>query len=362
MKLRGARRRHRSGALLVLLAPLAVSACTSGTEVSNAAGCDLKYSVGSDSSDKLSYADLDKVGKIDVDKGTKVAVVLKTLSNQYWSEVKRGAEAAGKIHGVEVVVQAAKDEASESEQLTIAQTMVNQDYDAYVIAPVTDVNLAPAIRSISEKCKPLIDVIEPNVKATTYVGADEISVGRQAAEFLGKNLPAGAPVLHVEGQAGSVAGENRTKGFTEGAKEAGLNLAASGVGNWDQNTAYDVTRQLMQRNPDAVGIYAANDTMALGSAKAVSGVSGEGVSVVGTDAIPAAIDRIRSGAMSATNTPFPYYQGCKAVEAALQQLSGNKVPAWLESAPTLITRDNVDTFFDDQGVVKDTGSCELPSA
>lgn len=358
MKLRGGRWRHLGGAVLVLLSPLAVTACTSGTEVSGASGCRLKYSVGSNSSDKLSYAKLDDVGKIGVAKGARVAVVLKTLSNEYWSEVKRGAEAAGKLHGVDVVVQAAKDEASESEQLTIAQTMVNQNYDAYVIAPVNDVNLSPAIRAISGQCKPLIDVIEPNVKATTYVGADEVAVGRQAADFLGRKLPRGASVLHVEGQAGSVAGVNRTKGFTEGAKAAGLNLVASGVGNWDQNTAYDVTRQLMQRSPGAVGVYDANDTMALGSVKAVSGKK---VSVVGTDAIPAAVDLIRSGAMSATNTPFAYYQGCKAVEAALQQLSGNKVAAWLETAPTMITRNNVDTYFDDKGVVKDTGSCALPT-
>lgn len=346
------------GALVALLIAGSLNACTSGTDVGASAGCDLEYSVGSSSDDKLSYRDLDQVGDVDVDEGTRVAVVLKTLSNQYWSEVKRGAEAAGQIHDVEVIVQAAKDEASESEQLTIAQTMVSQDYDAYVIAPVTDVNLSPAIRTISEQCKPLVDVIEPNVEATTYVGADETAVGGQAADFLAEKLPSGSTVLHVEGQAGSVAGEDRTTGFTEGAQATGLELAASGVGNWDQNTAFDVTRQLMQRHPDTAGIYAANDTMALGSAEAVSG---QGVSVVGTDAIPAAVSMIRRGSMAATNTPFPYYQGCKAVEAALQQLSGNDVPAWVESAPTLITPANVDTFFDSQGVVKDTGSCEPPS-
>lgn len=354
------RRRRVGGVLASVSVATALAACTSGTETggSSDSGCDLKYSVGSDSKDKLSYRKLDSLGKIDAKEGAKVGVVLKTLSNQYWAEVKRGALAAGKIHGVKVVVQAAKNEASDSEQLTVAQTMVNQGYDAYVIAPVNDVNLNPAIKAISKKCAPLIDVIEPNIKASTYVGADEKAVGRQAADYLAKNLPSGSNVLHIEGQAGSVAGEDRTTGFTQGAKAGNLKLAAKGVGNWDQKTAFDVTKQLMRRVPDTKGIYAANDTMALGSAKAVGNKKTQ---IVGTDAIPGAVNLIRKGSMAATNTPFPYYQGCKAVEAALQSLSGNKVPPWVESAPTLITKKNVDKFYDKKGVVKDTKSCEPPT-
>jgi len=69
---------------------------------------------------------------------------------------------------------------------------------------------------------------------------------------------------------------------------------------------------------------------------------------------------IRSGEMAATNTPFPYYQGCKAVEAALRHLTGQEVPAWVDSAPTLITKENVDKFFGEDGLVLATGSCQPP--
>jgi ribose transport system substrate-binding protein len=336
-----------------------LAACTSGAGGGEASDCELSYEIGSESDDRLSYRELDSVGELDLGDDVQVGVVLKTLSNEYWAEVKRGAEAAGELFGVDVTVQAARDEASESEQLTVAQTMVNQEFDAYVIAPINDANLTPAIQEIKGQCKPLVEVIEPGVVANTYIGADEREVGHQAAEFLADNLPPGADVLHIEGQAGSQAGVHRTEGFTAGAEESGLKLVGSGVGDWNQTVAFDATQQLLQRFPEAAGVYAANDTMALGVAAAIDERKAELI-VVGTDAIPAAINLIRNGQMGATNTPFPYYQGCKAVEAALHHLSGNDVPAWVESGPTLIDENNVDAYFQEDNSVVETGSCQPP--
>lgn len=353
--------RRMAGVGAVLVLTVVAPAC-SVEETASSAGCDREYTIGSESSDRLHYQKLDTLGEIDLEgEDPRIGVVLKTLSNQYWAEVKRGAEAAGELYGVEVVVQEATDEASESEQLTVAQTMVDQGFDAYVIAPITNANLTPAINQIRRDCKPLVEVIEPGVVASTYIGADEREVGYQAAEYLAERLPDGAPVLHIEGQAGSEAGEQRTQGFTKGAEELGLNLLGSGVGNWEETEAYNATEQLLERFPDAAGIYAANDTMALGVAAAVK-KQGADVIVVGTDAIPAAVDLVRSGGMGATNTPFPYYQGCKAVELALRHLTGQDVPAWADSAPTLVTSDNVDKLFNDDGLVADTGTCQPPTA
>ncbi|CAM5284534.1 hypothetical protein ATER59S_00444 [Aquamicrobium terrae] len=330
--------------------------------IAQAQECKLKYAIGSESSDRMPYTDLKTLGDLKLDKEVNVGVVLKTLSNQYWAEVKRGAEAAGGFHGAKVTVQVADDESSQSQQLTIAQVMVDRGYDAYVIAPQTNSNLTPAIKTIMSNCKPLVEVIEPGVMAATYIGADERVVGRQAADFLATSLASGDEVAHIEGQAGSDAGAQRTEGFTKGAEAHGFKLVASVPADWDQTKAFNATQELLKRFPNIKGIYAANDTMALGVAAAVkaAGLTGK-IKIVGTDAVPAAIDLIRRGEMDATNTPFPYYQGCKAVEAVLRQYAGQKVPAWVDSAPTLINSANVDAFFQKDGVVIDTGSCETPA-
>ena len=142
--------------------------------------------------------------------------------------------------------------------------------------------------------------------------------GSQAAEFIAKNLPDGGKVAQIEGQAGSSAAILRMKGFKEGlAKYPKLKLVASVPGNWDGTKAYNATQTLLQKNPNIKAIYANNDTMAVGAAKAVSDMGRAGkVIIVGTDGIPAALDAIQNGTMSATVSPLPYYQGFWSLEAA----------------------------------------------
>src|SRR5690625_4462156 len=64
--------------------------------------------------------------------GETVGVVLKALTNQYWQGIEQGVQAAAEDFGVEVTLQAASSESAQSEQLTIAQTMVNQIGRAHV--------------------------------------------------------------------------------------------------------------------------------------------------------------------------------------------------------------------------------------
>lgn len=365
MGIHSRRRSALAGVSGLVVAICSLTACSQGSASGGnsngsggSGGCDVNYTIGSKSDKSTNYRDLSSK-KIDVDSDTRIGVVLKTLANQYWSEVKRGTKAAAKQHNVDVTVQAAESESSQSQQLTIAQTMAGQNFDAFVIAPETDNNLNPAIRQIKGDCKPIVDVIEPGIEATTYVGTDEKKVGKAAADYLADQLPKGAGVLHIEGQAGSKAGEDRTAGFKKEAAKRGLKVLADGVGDWSQTKAYNATQTLLQRFPKAAGIYAANDTMALGVAKAVQQAKSDAL-IVGTDAIPAAIHLIRKGKMAATLTPFPYYQGCKAFEVSLLSLSGQEAPSWLDTPPTLITRDNVSKYFDSKGVVIDTGSCQPP--
>ena len=118
-------------------------------------------------------------------------------------------------------------------------------------------------------------------------------------------------------------------------------------GNWDGTLAYNDTQTLLRKNPNIKAFYADNDTMAVGVAKAVSDMGQSGkILIVGTDGIPAALDGIQKGTISATVTPLPFYQGYWSVEAAVRLLSGQKVPAWVVAPAQLITKDTLPQFFD----------------
>jgi ribose transport system substrate-binding protein len=350
----------KGSAALAVVASLALSAsaCSSANETTASSGGNKStYSYTSDQANVEHINGVDLASKLgDVKAGNKyrIAVILKALTNQYWQGIETGAKAAADKYGVDITVQAASSEAAQTEQLTIAQTLLGQKYDAYVVAPESTSNLTPALRQMQSQDAPIVNVDDARVGATVYTGPDHELDGRQAAEELSKLFPQGGEVAQIEGQAGSSAAILRIKGFKEGVDKSGnLKMVASVPGDWDPDKAYAATQQVITQHPDLKGIYANNDTMAIGVAKAVQ-ASGKNIEVIGTDGVPEAVAGVRNGSMAATVSPLPFYEGFWAVESAVRLLQGQKVPAWVVAPAQLITKDNVDQFYDDKGQVLST--------
>jgi ABC-type sugar transport system substrate-binding protein len=352
--------RRRAAAAAVLAVGLTLAAgCTgassgSGTEDSSAK----KYTYNSaDPAAKpvdvsTLKGDFDGLAKPD---GTlRFGVVLKTLTNEYWQEVERGMKAAGSRYGVELTIQAAGGESAHSQQLSIAQTMVNQEFDAFLVSPESTSNLTPALKQMQSKGVPVVNVEDARVEATSFVGPESLVEGGKAGDYVVAQLPDGGKVAQIEGAAGSSAAQLRTRGFKEAvAKASNLKLIASVPADWDARKAYDAASSLLRANPDLKAIYANNDTMALGVVKAVADAGRTGkVLVVGTDGVPSAIKAIVAGKLSATTTPQPFEQGYWAVQAALALVQGKKVPEFVLTPAVLVDKANVAERYETNGLQK----------
>jgi ABC-type sugar transport system substrate-binding protein len=276
--------------------------------------------------------------------GLRVGVIEKTLINEHWQEMKRGYEDAAKKYGVEVTVQAARDETDLTGQLAIADTMIQQGYDVFAVSPLSPSNLGPFLEKAKAQNIPVINVDDARVESRVFVGSNHEEMGREAARYFAEQLPKGSEVAQVEGQAGSPAAIQRTRGFQEEAQKLGLRVVASVPGDWDRQKSLDVARSILRSNPQVKAIYANNDTMALGVLEAVR-AAGRDVMVIGTDGVPDAVERIRSGQLTGTIASFPYTMGYTAVEAAIRLQSGQGVPNVINSRQELVTKANVDQAF-----------------
>ncbi|GAB2445242.1 substrate-binding domain-containing protein [Nocardioides hungaricus] len=339
------------------LSLFALAACSSAEEVASGGGSgassDYTYTSDQDGIAQIEGAKLaSDLGPVDASKQYRIGVILKALTNQYWQGIQKGAQAAAEDLGVDVTIQAASSESAQTEQLTIAQTLIGQKFDAYVVAPESTSNLTPALKQMQSQGAPIVNVDDARVPATVYVGPNHELNGLQAAAEFAKDFPGGGEVAQVEGQAGSSAAILRIKGFKDGVAKAGnLKLVASVPGDWDADKAFAAAQQIIQQNPNVKGIYANNDTMAIGVAKAVQ-ASGKDIRVIGTDGVPEAVDAVRKGTMFATVSPLPYYEGYWAVESAVRLLEGQDVGPWVVAPAQLITAKNVDQFYDDNGQVR----------
>lgn len=347
---------HANSTFRLRLSAIAALACGAAFFASQSFAADYTYNSDKPDAKQIVGAELNKtLGAAPKKEGVKIGVVLKSLTNQYWQGIAKGVEAAAKDLDVEVTVQAANSEADPTQQLTIAQTMIGRNFDAYVLSPVSVSNLTPAVRELQSRNIPIANADDARIAATVYIGPNHELNGVVAADYMAEHLPDGGEVAQIEGQAGSSAAILRIKGFKEGiAKHGNLKLVASVPGNWDGTQAYNATQTILRKNPEIKAIYANNDTMAVGVAKAVTdmGLTGK-IIVIGTDGIPAALDGIKNGTITATVTPLPYYQGYWSVESLVRLLGGQPVPDWVVAPAQLITKDNMTEFFDDKYDVKE---------
>lgn len=272
----------------------------------------------------------------------RIGVVEKTLVNEHWQEMRRGYEEAANELGVQVTVQAARDETDLTGQLSTAESMLGQDFDAFSVSPLSTTNLQPFLNRAESQNIPVLNVDDSKVDSRVFVGSDHREMGVIAAESIADLLPEGGQVAQIEGQAGSPAAQQRIDGFTSELEEhPNLELVASVPGDWDRQKSLDAATNILRENPDVKAFYANNDTMALGVVEAVrnAGKLGE-VIIIGTDGVPDAIQAIRDGEMTGTVASFPYNMGYIATEMAVRLLEGQGVPRTVVSPMELVTQDN----------------------
>jgi ABC-type sugar transport system substrate-binding protein len=91
----------------------------------------------------------------------------------------------------------------------------------------------------------------------------------------------------------------------------------------------------LQRTPNLVAIFCANDDMALGAVEAARSAGKDKLIVIGVDGNVNAVKSIKAGRLNASVAQLPYLVGMEAVEDMKKLLDGGKV-AEMTYVPTLV--------------------------
>lgn len=282
----------------------------------------------------------------EVPEDTRVGGVSKTLTNEYWRSLGEGYANIAEVHGVEFVYQAAANEGDQLGQLSIAETLLTQGFNALLLSPQTDANLLPAYEAAVAQGVPVLNVNDAVIPlVANYVGNVQRDNGVRVAQWFIDNSVGGS-VAVIEGQPGVFAAGQRTAGFTETIEGAdGFEVVASVPANWSREQAFNAATTILQQHPDLVGFYANNDGMALGVVEAVNAAGlADQVAVFGTDGISDAYNSIREGGLTGTVDSFPVLTGEIAMEVVLRMLAGQDLPRVVATPQALITADNIDTY------------------
>ena len=272
---------------------------------------------------------------------TKVLLAISTLSNPFFIEMRDGAQAAASAAGVELVVSDAQDDsATQSNQLADA---ISQGFDIVVLNATDSEAVAPAVIALNEAKIPviLVDREVNGVKSETYVASDNVELGRLGGEALIKAIGGKGKVAVLRGISGLPSSNERFQGFNEAVAAAdGVEVVAAQVADYDRARGLDVMSNIIQGNPDIVGVFAENDEMALGAIQALGGQAGKDIFVVGIDGTPDALAAIKTGTMYATIAQQASELGKAGVDQALAFLDGKTLEATTVVAVKTVTADS----------------------
>jgi len=265
----------------------------------------------------------------------KVALVMKSLANEFFLTMEDGAKAYQKEHSedFELVSNGIKDESDTSAQIRIVEQMIVSKVNALVIAPADSKALVPVIKRAMDAGITVVNIdnrLDPGVLASKqlsvpFVGPDNRKGARLVGEYLAGKLKAGDEVGIIEGVPTTTNAQQRTAGFKDAMEAAQMKVVSVQSGNWEINKGNAVASAMLNEYPNLKALLAGNDSMALGAVSAVrsAGRSGQ-VQVVGYDNIKAIAPMLADGRVLATADQYAARQAVFGIEAALTMLKGEK--------------------------------------
>jgi ribose transport system substrate-binding protein len=277
-----------------------------------------------------------------------VCLVMKSLGNDYFQTMQKGAEAhAAKRGDLTLKTSGIQNETDIDGQIAAVNKCITQGADALVIAPADSRALISSLSRAAKAGLKLVNIdvqLDPTAlkaaKLTVpFVGPDNTLGAQESGAVLAKALGTGGKVAILEGISGAANAQQRKAGFEAAAKAGGLKVVASQSANWETDQAYTVATNMITANPGLQGIMASNDDMALGAVKAIAAAHKTGqIKVASFDNIDAIHPYLQDGTVVATVDQFAADQASDGIDVAMKELAGQTESGWIKTGIKVITK------------------------
>ena len=262
-----------------------------------------------------------------------VGLAVSTLNNPFFVSLVDGAKAKANELGFELIVVDAGDDPAK--QTSDIEDLISKKVQVLIVNPVDSAAVAPVIGDVKKAGIKVISV-DRGVDGETVdvaIASDNVYGGEIATKYLVELVGEGAKVAELVGTEGASAAIDRGKGFHNVA-DTKLNVVASQTANFNRADGLTVMENMLQANPDIVGVFAHNDEMALGALEAVGD---KNIVIIGFDATDDALEAVKKGGnFKGTIQQQPALMGSTSVEYAQKLINGEKVDSVVGVEVTLV--------------------------
>ncbi len=266
--------------------------------------------------------------------------------DEFYITMQCGMQAEAKKLGVTVTTQGPQ-KFDPTLQKPILDSVMAAKPDALLIAPTDTTAMQTPLQAAAASGTKvvLVDTTTDNPSyAVSAIASDNEGGGKAAFDAIKKLNPNGGKVMVMSVDPGISTTDARVKGFEEAVKAdpkfTYLNVQYS---HDDPATAANLMGSALQKDPDMVGVFAANLFSAEGTATGVRQANkGNQVKIVSFDAGPNQVKALKDGTVQALVAQEPALIGQYGVDMAVAALDGGNVTPKVQTGFTIITKDNVD--------------------
>ena len=284
-----------------------------------------------------------------------IALIPGVLADGFYITMHKGADAAAKAIGADLVFQGPASW-DVTLQVPVIDAIIARKPAAIMVAPVDKTQLIKPLRKafdagITVVC---VDTFIGNGQFQTgsgdadfpisYVASDNVLGGRIAARALAKAIGDKGKVYVSNVKPGVSTTDQREEGFKLEMKNHGnIEVLETQFNDDDSNKAAAQAQAVMGRVPDLAGVFGANLFSATGAANGVKQAGKAGtVKIAAFDAPEEIVGHLKDGTFELTIAQHPAEIGYFGLIAAFAHLTGNPVPTAIGTGFTVMTKDNID--------------------
>jgi signal transduction histidine kinase/DNA-binding response OmpR family regulator len=217
-------------------------------------------------------------------------------------------------------------------QITQIEEFIENGVDVLIVSPIQSVPITPVIEKAMNAGIPTI-VIDRKIEGsnyTAYVGANNVEIGKNAANYIISNANPNQKfkLIEITGLQTSSPAFERSQGFREVlANQENIEIVATIAGDWEKTSVSGNLKSIL----DSVGspdyIFAHNDRMAMGAWEVARSRNLEdSIQIIGVDGLfgpSGGIQLVKEEILTAT-VLYPT-GGAEAIKLAIQLKDGNQI-------------------------------------
>jgi ribose transport system substrate-binding protein len=263
-----------------------------------------------------------------------IPLISKGFQHQFWQAVKSGADQAAKDYKVQVSFEGPETEAMVDKQIDMLSAALAKNPKAIGFAALDSKAALPLLKKAQAAKIPVIAFdsgVDGDIPVTTAT-TDNKAAASLAADKMAALIGDEGEVAVVAHDQTSRTGIDRVDGFSGRMKSnhPKIKVVTVQYGGGDHLKSTEITKSILQGNPNIKGIFGANEGSAIGVVNGAREMKRK-IVIIGYDSGKQQKDAIMSGAMAGAITQNPVGIGYKTVEAAVKALRGEPLPKVIDT-------------------------------